>query len=108
VAKEELDLVSTREGGVRIRVRAQPRSRGGSAGVHSVRDGSLVVRVAAAPVDGAANAELVETLASALGIAKRDVVVVRGNASRDKTIDIRGLRADEVGARLARAVRSGE
>jgi uncharacterized protein (TIGR00251 family) len=108
MAKEGLELVSTREGGVRMRVHAQPRSRAASAGVHSVRGGSLVVRLAAAPVDGAANAELVETLASALGIAKRDVVVARGNASRDKTIDIRGLLPDEISQRLAKAVRAGD
>jgi len=102
---DALEIVSTREGTVRIRVHARPRSRGGTGAIHSVRDGALVVRLAAAPVDGAANAELVETIADALGVARRDVVLVRGTASREKTIEIGGLRPDEVRARLASAIR---
>jgi uncharacterized protein YggU (UPF0235/DUF167 family) len=101
----QLELVSTREGSVRIRIHARPRSRGGTGGIHSVHDGALVVRLAAAPVDGAANVELEETIADALGVARRDVALVRGRASREKTIDIGGLSADEVRARLARAMR---
>ncbi len=65
---------------------------------------ALVVRLAAAPVDGAANAELVETLAEALGLARRDVTLVRGGSSRTKVIAVRGLSASEVRARLTPAL----
>jgi uncharacterized protein (TIGR00251 family) len=44
------------------------------------------VRIAAAPEDGKANGELCRFLAKALGCAKRDVVLVRGEKSRLKTL----------------------
>jgi uncharacterized protein len=101
---DSLELLATREGSVRVRILARARARGGPVGLHSVREGALVVRLAAAPVDGAANAELLETIADALGVPRRDVVLVRGNASREKTLDIGGLRAHEIRSRLAKAM----
>jgi hypothetical protein len=59
------------------------------------------VHLNAPPVDGAANVELVATLAQALGVAKRDVTIVRGQTARTKLIEVRGLSAAEVHARLA-------
>jgi uncharacterized protein YggU (UPF0235/DUF167 family) len=59
-----------------------------------------VVHLRASPVDGAANAELVATFARALDIAKRDVVILRGIAARTKLVEVRGLSAAEVRARL--------
>jgi uncharacterized protein (TIGR00251 family) len=53
--------------------------------IAGIRDGRLCVRVAAAPQDGKANACLCEFLAKALGCAKRDVVLTRGEKSRLKT-----------------------
>jgi len=53
-----------------------------------LRDKRLCVRVAAVPEDGKANACLCEFLAKALGCAKRDVVVVKGEKSRLKTVEI--------------------
>ena len=66
-----------------------------------MREGAIEVRIAAAPVDGAANDELVATLASALGVPRRDVYLVRGASSRSKRVEVRGLGIDEVRARLA-------
>ena len=51
-----------------------------------VQDGRLRVRVAAAPQDGRANAELASFLAKALGCPKRDVALLGGEKSRLKTI----------------------
>jgi uncharacterized protein (TIGR00251 family) len=51
-----------------------------------VKDGRLRVRVAAAPEGGRANAELVSFLAKALGCPARDVVLLRGEKSRLKTL----------------------
>jgi uncharacterized protein (TIGR00251 family) len=51
-----------------------------------VRESRLRVRVAAAPEDGKANAELVSFLAKTLGIAKKDITIIRGEKSRLKTI----------------------
>jgi uncharacterized protein (TIGR00251 family) len=94
--------VTTREGAVRVEVQAKPRAR--QSRIASVREGALVVQLAAPPVDGAANEELVTTLAGALGVPRRDVVLVRGDTSRTKMVEVRGLSADEVGVRLARAL----
>ncbi len=44
----------------------------------------LKVRLAAPPVDGKANAQLLAFLAEAFGVPRRDVTLVRGDASRDK------------------------
>jgi hypothetical protein len=95
-------LATTRDGAVAFEVRATPRAR--TSGLAGVRDGALLVRLAAPPVDGAANAELVETLAAALGVAKRDISVVRGASARRKRIELRGLEASEVARRLERNV----
>jgi len=94
-----ITLVTTRDGAVRFQVRATPRAR--ESRIVGVREGALVVRLAAPPVDGAANADLVATLAAALAVAKRDVQLIRGEGSRAKLVEVRGLTAGEVRARLA-------
>ena len=69
------------------------------AGTHG---GALKVRLAAPPVDGKANAELVRFLADAFGVPRRNVAILRGEASRDKVVRVEAgdrrpgwLRADE-------------
>ncbi|MBI3376173.1 MAG: YggU family protein [Betaproteobacteria bacterium] len=59
------------------------------AGLHGKR---LKIRLAARAVDGAANACLVEFLAEALGVAKRNVVIETGETSRAKRVSVRGAR----------------
>jgi uncharacterized protein (TIGR00251 family) len=103
VPAEALSLVVTREGAVRFEVLAKPRSR--ASRVAGVRESALVVQLAAPPVDGAANAELVETLAAALSVPRRDVVLVRGETARTKLVEVRGVAVEEVRARLGRAMR---
>ena len=56
-----------------------------------LRDGALVVKLAAAPVDGAANDELIALLAKTLKIPRRDITLVSGERSRSKRIRIAGL-----------------
>ena len=84
---------------MRFEVQARPRAK--QSRVSAVREGALVVQLAAPPVDGAANAELVETLAAALGVARRQVSLVRGDSSRTKIVEVRGLSVEQVTARLA-------
>jgi uncharacterized protein (TIGR00251 family) len=96
--REPLAVRATREGTVRIEVEARPRSRESRAA--GVRNGALVVHLAAPPVDGEANAELVATLARLLGIPRRDVTLVRGATARSKVIEVHGLSESEVQARL--------
>ena len=77
--------------GVRIKVRVVPRS--GRAGIAGERDGSLLVRLSSAPVEGAANDELVEVIARAFGVARRAVTIVNGEHSRRKLLEVTGLDA---------------
>jgi uncharacterized protein (TIGR00251 family) len=102
MAAEEplLLLTSGRDGAVRLAVHAKPRSR--RSRIAGTREGALAVELAAPPVDGEANEELVATLAAALGVPKRDVTVARGASSRAKLVEVRGLTEGEVRARLER------
>ena len=77
--------------GVVLNVRAQPRSS--RAGVDGLLGDAVKVRIRAAPVDGKANKELVETLADAFGVAKSRVVFKGGETSKTKRILLRGLTA---------------
>ena len=61
---------------------------------------ALKIKVHAPPVEGRANAALCEFLAEALGLPRRAVSVLRGDASRQKTVRIDGLALAEVKRRL--------
>ena len=61
------------------------------------------VRVAAAPEDGKANEAVVRLLADTLSVPRRDVRIVSGRASRDKTVAVAGLGPEEIERRLAEA-----
>lgn len=70
-------------GGVFLAVKAKPRSA--KPGVER-GEGELLVRVSSAPADGAANEEIIATLARALGAPKSSLSVVRGHTSRHKRV----------------------
>jgi uncharacterized protein (TIGR00251 family) len=74
--------------------------RAGRSGVAGTRGNALVVRLNAAPVDGAANAELIEILADTLGVPKRAIEIVSGERSRQKRLRVTGLSIDDVRAKL--------
>lgn len=75
-------------------VRVVPRaSKSAVAGEHG---GALKVRVAAPPVEGAANEELARFLAKQFGVAARDVEVVSGHASKTKRVRVRGVKASDL------------
>jgi uncharacterized protein (TIGR00251 family) len=79
---------SERDGALHFTVRVVPRaSRSSVAGEH---DGALRVRVAAPPVDGAANEELLRLLARAFEVPTRDVLIASGHSSRLKQVQVRG------------------
>ena len=82
-------------------VRVVPRA--GRTEIAGVRDGAIVVRLAAAPVDGAANAELIDLLARTLRVPKRAISIVSGERSRSKRVRIAGLTREQVTAGLAEA-----
>ena len=86
--------VHQRSGAVRFSVRVQTRSS--FSGVSGVHAGALKVRLNAAPVDGAANEEMVDVLASWLAVPRRAITIVTGAASRVKTIEVSGVTAEQV------------
>lgn len=70
--------------GLRIRLRVQPRSARNR--IASVHGEALKVCVTAPPIDGAANAAVIELLAEVLGVAKRCITIVAGATGRDKEV----------------------
>jgi uncharacterized protein (TIGR00251 family) len=68
--------------------------------VDGERAGALLIRLAAPPVDGAANEALVAFLAEALDVPRRQVTIVSGETSRDKRVQIAGLDESAVRSRL--------
>jgi uncharacterized protein (TIGR00251 family) len=94
-------VVQERAGAVRFSVRVQPRNaRSAIVGVHV---GALKVKLNAAPVDGAANDELVDLLAEWLGVPARTITIVHGAASRSKLVEVSGVTADHVRQRSEEA-----
>lgn len=87
-------LIRTLPRGVRFEVRVQPRASRNE--VTGEREGALRVRLTAPPVEGAANEALIELLAKALHVAKRDVRIVSGASSRTKVVEVDGVMAEHV------------
>jgi uncharacterized protein len=88
-----VDIADTPAGAV-FDVRVIPRA--GRTGVAGTRDGALLVRLAAAPVDGAANDALIALLAGVLDRPRRDIVIVAGARSRSKRVRVDGATAAAV------------
>jgi len=85
--------------GVALNVRAQPRSS--RAGLDGFLGDAVKVRIRAAPVDGKANKELVETVADAFSIPKSRVVFKSGETSKTKRLILMGVTRAQVEAVLA-------
>ena len=85
--------------GVEIEVRVIARA--GNSGVAGERDGRLLVRLAAPPVDGAANGALIELLAKLFLRPKRAVRIVAGEKSRTKRVALDGVTPEAARQRLA-------
>ena len=67
-----------------------------------MRDGALLVRLQSPPVEGAANAELIQILAKALDVPRGSISIVAGERSRQKRVRIEGVSEDYVNTRLGR------
>jgi uncharacterized protein (TIGR00251 family) len=81
-----------------LTVRVIPRSS--KPGIAGIREGALLVRLQSPPVEGAANSELIDVIAAAFGVPKRDVTIVSGERSRLKRIEIASSDARLVTATL--------
>ena len=96
--------IFTRGASVLFAVHVVPRaSRTAVIGSHGE---ALKVALAAPPVDGAANAALIELFAALLGRPRRTITVARGESSRQKTLAVEGMSAAELEARLAQLTAS--
>jgi uncharacterized protein (TIGR00251 family) len=93
-----VSVIEATRTGVLIDVRVIPRA--GTSGIAGVRDNAVVVRLNAPPVDGAANAELIEILADVLDVPKRAVAIVSGDRSRHKRVRIDGVTLAHATSRL--------
>ena len=91
-------MIEATAGGIIIDVRVIPRA--GKSGITGVRENAVLVRLNAPPVEGAANAELIEVLAGALGVPRRAVAIVSGDRSRHKRVRIDGVTLAHAASRL--------
>jgi uncharacterized protein len=80
-----------------LAVRVIPRS---SKNALTWEQGTLKARLKAPPVDGAANAALIDLLAERLSVPRRSITIVRGATARQKTVEIADITMDEVERRL--------
>lgn len=87
-------MIHATAAGVEIDVRVIPRA--GKSAIGGVRDGRLLVRVAAPPVEGAANDAIIELLSKLLDCPRRAVRIVSGEKSRSKRLAVDGVTPDEV------------
>lgn len=82
----------------RIVVRVQPNASRNE--VLRFKEGALHLRIAAPPVKGKANQELIKFLSAFLGVSKSNLTIEKGMTSRVKVIGIDGLTQDQVMERL--------
>ena len=87
--------------GTRIEIHVMPRASRN--GLDGVRDGRLVLRVTAAPVDRAANDAAITVLAKILGLPRSALSISAGPTHRNKTIAIAAT-TDTVRERLKAAI----
>ena len=91
-------LVSQHAEGVDITIRVKPRAS--KSRVLGERSGALEVAVAAPPVDGEANAELVRTLAEFFDVARSRVHITSGKSGKNKIVRLLGALREDVERRL--------
>jgi uncharacterized protein (TIGR00251 family) len=100
-SKDDDPAVLAIAGGVRLKIWAKPRASRSS--VLGEKDGALVVALAAPPVDGAANEELLKLLARTFEVPRRAITLVSGQKGRHKRVEIAGLTLEGVAAAVNRS-----
>lgn len=83
-----------------LAIRVQPRAKRDE--VAGEREGAIVIRVTAPPVEGRANAAVRKLIAQKIGVPIGRVQVAKGQKGRDKLIRVDGMHADAVRAALLR------
>ncbi len=90
--------------GVEIAIRVVPRAR--KTEPAGTRAGALVVRLAAAPHEGAANTALLAWLSRSVGVPARAVRIVAGERSRHKRVVIEGATIEQIDGWLKSSLKS--
>jgi len=85
---------------ITVDILVQPRAS--RAKIGPMHDGRVKIAVTAPPVDGEANAAVIELLAKALGVAKSAVSIAAGASGRRKTVHLDGVTREQIEALCAR------
>lgn len=97
----ELNLRSDNKG-ISFAVKVVPRSPRNS--ITEVREGAVVVRLSAPPVEGKANVALISFLAEFFGLRKGQICLKIGEKSRHKVVTIKNIEAKYIEDKIARAI----
>jgi len=81
-----------------LAIRVQPRAK--RTEVAGEREGAVVIRVNAPPIEGKANEAVCRLIARRLGVPRSAVQIVRGASGRDKLVRVDGVSAERVRAAL--------
>lgn len=84
--------------GVVLTLHIQPGAK--KSGIVGLHGDALKIRLAAPPVDGKANAALLEFLAQKVGVGRTALELLSGQTARSKRVRIAGVGADTLWARL--------
>jgi len=98
-------VTNMKSNGIRITVQVKPGAIQNA--VTRFKDDVLQVKVAAPPVEGRANKELIVYLSKVFGVRKSNVVIEKGLTSRRKIISIVGLNQEQLVAALSEVLASG-
>jgi len=93
-------VIQSTPDGIIISIRVIPRAR--TSGLAGTRNDALLVRLVASPVEGAANAELIDVIATVLDVPKRAVSIVAGERLRQKRVRVSGIDAATAALRLVK------
>lgn len=85
--------ITAKDGGISFSVRVQPRAS--RSGIVGELDGALKIRLAAPPVDGEANEELIRFLAKLFDVSRQQVSILSGQTSKNKLIRVDGIVVDK-------------
>jgi len=89
-----IEIVATNNGSVIISVRVQPRAP--RTNIVGELGGALKIRLAAPPVDGEANEELIRFLAQIFNLPRKEIEIISGEKSRNKQLRINGISVEQI------------
>lgn len=101
VLKAALIGLTAKAGAVTFAVRVQPRAA--RTEISGELDGAVKIRLAAPPVDGAANEELIRFLARLFKLPRHQVTILSGSASKNKLVRLSGVTIEEAHLKLQSA-----